>query len=199
MCTGGARQAECSVPRPKSLSSTTLPFPYYFMEPQGESRRMTPPPMGDDQWAQSIENRLRDLERPGAKAALQSIILGQSQGNPQYYQMNYTPTTVSTPAPTGVPLTMPGGSSPLEVRPNPSVREVEISFVLERASSVQLGIYDVEGRRVAGLLSGSLGPGSKSITWAGGAERGGRVRAGVYLVKLVVDSGPTVKRIVVMR
>jgi hypothetical protein len=69
------------------------------------------------------------------------------------------------------------------VFPNPA-RQVNASFTLPHAANVQLGVYDISGRRVAMLASGNLSAGSYQKSWNGTDESGNRVHSGVYFYRL---------------
>jgi hypothetical protein len=63
--------------------------------------------------------------------------------------------------------------------PNPFSPHTTIPFALKTAATVRLDVFDVRGRRVAGLLDGRLEPGAHSVTW-----RPGPLPSGVYQVRL---------------
>lgn len=66
--------------------------------------------------------------------------------------------------------------------PNPA-RVTKVSFALPKQSVVDLSVYDLSGRKVASLASGSLPAGQYTRDWDGGGAG-----AGVYFVRLRVDS-----------
>jgi hypothetical protein len=68
--------------------------------------------------------------------------------------------------------------------PNPFRGDTEIRFELPRAGVVDLAVFDVGGRRVASLLSGSLGSGRHAATWNGRGVDGSPAASGVYFVRL---------------
>lgn len=74
--------------------------------------------------------------------------------------------------------------------PNPASHDGRVSFVVggggEGAVSVQLGIYDVSGRRLRTLASGPMTPGAYTVDWDGRREDGSAAGAGVYFVRLRV-------------
>ena len=64
--------------------------------------------------------------------------------------------------------------------PNPFALTTTVRFDLTRTEQVDLVIYDVAGRLVRRLASGPMDPGSYTVLWDGGDERGQPVAPGVY-------------------
>ncbi len=62
-----------------------------------------------------------------------------------------------------------------------------------------LTVYDVDGRRVATLVDGSLGAGVQSARWDGLSASGSRVPAGVYLARLEEGGRNAAAKLVVRR
>lgn len=80
-----------------------------------------------------------------------------------------------------------GRASTLEhAMPVVADRAGSISYVLSETGRVHLGVYDVQGRRVATLVDGSAGAGRGTISWDGTDRDGRAVAAGVYFVRLDV-------------
>ncbi len=73
------------------------------------------------------------------------------------------------------------------VYPNPA-RRTNLSFSLPTAAHVELGVYDVTGRKVASLWNGNMPAGQFSRAWAGRDASGKPVGAGVYFYRLKVGS-----------
>ena len=86
----------------------------------------------------------------------------------------------------GVGTTAPTALS-FSVFPNPA-RRVNVNFTLPHAADVQLGVYDVSGRRVALLASGNLSAGFYQKVWNGLDDNGSRVHSGVYFYRLRAGS-----------
>jgi photosystem II stability/assembly factor-like uncharacterized protein len=97
--------------------------------------------------------------------------------------------TLDASTPTGSPEWAALGSAPdlLPVSPNPSRGSTTVRFSLPRNARVSLEIYDVGGRRVADLGDGPRVSGVHEIVWDGRDERGARVAAGTYFVRLAGD------------
>jgi hypothetical protein len=82
--------------------------------------------------------------------------------------------------------------------PNPFRGRTAFRFGLARAGDVRLELYDVSGRRVRTLVSGTLPAGEHTRAWDGRDERGGAVRPGVYFVRLVTPSRTFNSRLVAL-
>jgi hypothetical protein len=83
----------------------------------------------------------------------------------------------------------PSGASPFALRanyPNPFRGATTVVYTLERGATVEVGLYDVLGRRVAVLDEGLRAAGEHPVRVDGGA-----LASGVYAVRLAVD-GQTV-------
>lgn len=90
----------------------------------------------------------------------------------------------------------PKQRSDLAVRPNPSGASTEVSFLLARASSPTLSIYDAAGRCVRQMSLGRCNPGALSVGWDGRDEDGDAVAEGAYLVRLDADGTSQTARVV---
>ena len=98
---------------------------------------------------------------------------------------------------------VPGGDLPKVLafhppRPNPLARQALFAFDLPVAAPVSLAIYDLTGRRVADLVSGSLGPGRYQLPWNAVSESGPRVPAGLYFARFVTPGMTRVARLIVL-
>jgi hypothetical protein len=75
----------------------------------------------------------------------------------------------------------------LSVAPNPGISH-HINFALPTKSAVELGVFDLAGRRVAVIASGVMEAGPHSATWNGLGTSGAHVGAGVYFYRLKVGN-----------
>ena len=95
--------------------------------------------------------------------------------------------TASEPGPTEVPLLV-------TVFPNPASDRVSFLFDIDQPAEAELSIYDVQGRRVAGVARRTLQAGSHAISWVDGASGTPGLPAGTYYYRVSVggltDSGP---------
>ncbi|MBT7599246.1 MAG: T9SS type A sorting domain-containing protein, partial [Gemmatimonadetes bacterium] len=72
--------------------------------------------------------------------------------------------------------------------PNPFNSSTMIAFAIPRPSDVQLRIYDILGQRVRSLDPGETVSGFHRVAWNGRDDQQRPVAAGVYVVRLVVES-----------
>jgi hypothetical protein len=88
----------------------------------------------------------------------------------------------------------------LSAAPNPFSTSTEIAFVLPRDGVVDLGVYDVSGRRVRTLVGHewfTSGPYVRG--WDGRLENGTSAKPGLYFVRLDVPSARTSRTVVKLR
>ena len=68
--------------------------------------------------------------------------------------------------------------------PNPFNPKTSLRFTLVQDAEVQVGIFDVSGRRVARLFDGRLGAGDHRLDWDARDESGAVLPAGLYLYRI---------------
>jgi hypothetical protein len=129
---------------------------------------------------------------------------GQSNGG----QVELTQADVSAPDGATLLTTLPGVGAVLDpsapatlsaAHPNPFSHEATFSVALAREAQVDLGVYDLAGRRVATLHRGTLGAGLRSFAWNGRDDDGGRARDGIYFVRLRTDGAEVARKVVLTR
>jgi len=59
----------------------------------------------------------------------------------------------------------------------------EVRFSIAKAGRVQIGIFDVTGRRVRSLADRVFPAGEQVLRWDGTDDAGGKVPRGVYFVR----------------
>jgi hypothetical protein len=84
-------------------------------------------------------------------------------------------------------------------RPNPARSVATLSFTLARAGEARLEVFDLAGRRVRVLASGSVTAGPHEARWDLRDDAGHTVPAGVYLARLTAPAATGVRRFVVLR
>jgi hypothetical protein len=80
---------------------------------------------------------------------------------------------------TDVGKTQPVAFGILGIAPNPFNPSTNIRFGLEKAGSVKLKVYNINGQLVDTLISGTMSPGVHTAVW-----NAGRISTGIYLVVL---------------
>ena len=78
--------------------------------------------------------------------------------------------------------------------PNPFNPVTTLSFSLPEMSEVSLVIYDLQGREVASLLSGSMDAGYHSVHW----DASGHV-SGMYFVKMVAGNHVKTQKLMLIK
>jgi hypothetical protein len=85
---------------------------------------------------------------------------------------------------------LPGATRLHAPVPNPAADRTQVRLDLAREADVRLDVHDVAGRRVATLADGALPGGRYDFTWDGRGERGVRLGAGLYFVRLILGGTP---------
>ena len=83
--------------------------------------------------------------------------------------------------------------------PNPAVQSVQFAYTLPQAASVQVDAFDVTGRHVKSIASGTRGAGRGELAWDLRSDAGRRVEPGIYLVHVRAAGANWVRRLVVSR
>jgi len=83
--------------------------------------------------------------------------------------------------------------------PNPFNPMTTIRFVLEKDGHAMVNVYDLKGRRVRGLVDGSLNSGPHSVPWDGMNDAGQRAGSGVYLVRIVAGGKSAEHKMVLLK
>lgn len=91
---------------------------------------------------------------------------------------------------------VPGAALALRASPNPSGGAMTFAFELERATSIDLDVFDAAGRRVASVASGPRSAGRHELRWNRRDVSGGPLPAGVYYGLLRAGDGSRITRVV---
>lgn len=86
-----------------------------------------------------------------------------------------------SPAPAG---SVGSAASAVGCAPNPFHGSTTLRFALSRSAPVSVGIYDVGGRLVRALRSGSFAAGRHEVSWNGRDDAGRSLPPGVYLYRI---------------
>jgi hypothetical protein len=83
--------------------------------------------------------------------------------------------------------------------PNPARTAATIKFALPEATTAELEVYDLSGRRVATLYSGAAEAGEGEVVWNLAGDDGAAVAPGVYVYRLRTSGDAAARRLVVTR
>lgn len=83
--------------------------------------------------------------------------------------------------------------------PNPFTPATTIHFTVPRADVVDLGVYNVLGRRIRTLHTGDLPAGEHSRVWDGRDDLGAEAPPGIYFVRITQGGVTESRRLVLVR
>jgi hypothetical protein len=83
--------------------------------------------------------------------------------------------------------------------PNPARASATLAVHLAAASRLEVGVFDLTGRRVATLARGERPAGELTLRWALADDSGRRVPAGVYLIRAEANGQQSMRRVAVMQ
>ena len=94
----------------------------------------------------------------------------------------------------------PPGEAPLELyrpTPNPFERTMRFAYAIPNGiEAVDIGVFDVTGRRVRSLVEERQQVGVYEVQWDGRADGGARVKNGVYFLRASIGTQSRVARVV---
>lgn len=97
------------------------------------------------------------------------------------------------------PLALPQDFELGQNYPNPFNPSTIIPYSLDEQSSVQMSIFDLQGREVIQLLNTSQGSGRYMVNWNSMNREGYPVEAGVYFCRLETDSHTAITKLLLVR
>jgi hypothetical protein len=95
------------------------------------------------------------------------------------------------------PLPDPGPG--LSAAPNPFRTGTRISLALSWSGPVRLEVFDIAGRRIAGLADEIAPAGVKTYAWEGRDGSGRPLPAGIYFIRLASPDGTITRKVVLTR
>jgi flagellar hook assembly protein FlgD len=87
----------------------------------------------------------------------------------------------------------------MQVVPNPTWGPTSFRLNLFKPGSVELRVFDLEGRRVRRLVDEVQHGGWRELAWDGRDENGRRVATGIYFVEMGSPGVTTTRRVAVVR
>jgi hypothetical protein len=94
---------------------------------------------------------------------------------------------------------VPSVPAGLQVFPNPGNPRVTLRFEVPGSGPVDVAIYDLRGRRIVDLVNRPLARGRHDIVWTGVDASNRAVPSGVYVARVVTDSGVMTSRLALVR
>jgi hypothetical protein len=86
-----------------------------------------------------------------------------------------------------------------DVYPNPFNPPANISYGLNKASTVSLVVINSRGEVVRNLYSGSRDAGNYRVQWNGKNDRGVSVSSGVYFIRMIAGKTTSTKKVVLIK
>jgi hypothetical protein len=83
--------------------------------------------------------------------------------------------------------------------PNPFSDHVKSAFVLEQPAATKATVYNIRGQKVRNLLDSYRAKGSHELTWDGCDDKGTKLAAGIYLLRLETGGRSYSRRMVLMK
>jgi hypothetical protein len=84
-------------------------------------------------------------------------------------------------------------------RPNPSTRSISVSLELPVQIKIEASIYSVTGQQVKRLIHGLLPIGSHEVVWDTRDQRGSKVAAGIYFLRVQTGEAMVTRQITILR
>jgi predicted outer membrane repeat protein len=83
--------------------------------------------------------------------------------------------------------------------PNPFNNSTKIEFTIKRQNKIELVIYDILGRKITTLFSGTVGAGAHLIRWDGLDSQGSRVKSGNYFCRITAGDNSSARKLLLLR
>ncbi len=88
---------------------------------------------------------------------------------------------------------------PLTIYPNPIRDQATITYYISKTTVVELSIFDVQGRLVKNIVSGTQQPGTYTTYWTGRDDCNQSVSAGIYFCKLSAGEMAVIDKTVLLQ
>ena len=97
-------------------------------------------------------------------------------------------------------VSLPGTAALLlsEVRPQPFRGTTRFSITLASDARVDLGVFDIGGRRIRTVHRGPLSLGTHDFSWDGRTDSGERSRGGIYFLRATIGGVAVTRRMVLL-
>jgi len=78
-------------------------------------------------------------------------------------------------------------STSVNVYPNPTSRDVTLSYSLSEPAFVSIYVYDLNGRIIKKLVRENQAAGTQNVTWDGTNENGTEASSGIYFYSALIN------------
>jgi hypothetical protein len=131
--------------------------------------------------------------RPGRSTGGQVSVIGGDFSGPDGVALR---TSLGQPS---VTLGSSGSGLTLSrAAPNPFSGLTRFSVTLDRSAALQVGVYDLAGRKIATLWKGTMIAGTHAFTWNGGTDQGTSAKGGVYFYRATTDDATATGRMILL-
>ena len=130
---------------------------------------------------------------------LSVIDLGEITGKDNTYGSGILDLSLTTPVQDETISGLPGNYALGQNYPNPFNNETIIEIKIPKLTFTSLKIYDILGREVKVLVSGTLIPGTYKIRWDGKNRDNGQAASGVYFIEMKANNFRKMKKIVLLK
>lgn len=89
--------------------------------------------------------------------------------------------------------------SSLRITSNPFSNRVTVKFQIQARSSLNLFIYDINGRKIRTIFNGVKSSGAYSVIWDGRDDTGKKVSSGVYLLRFEANNYSALRKLLIIR
>lgn len=86
----------------------------------------------------------------------------------------------------------------MEIAPNPFGELTKVAFTLQQEGNVKVQVLNNLGQEVAQLANGHMNSGAHTVTWRGTDSRGLKMESGIYMVRLLTETGQSLTKRVML-
>ena len=199
LCTGGGKQPAEKAARDVIASYLNATFGLSFpLTPAQIAQKWTDAvALGTSQAFLALHNELAPLNEAGC-----------SIGNPEPHASaggtavtQFGAESTSGGSSIGNPTSEQPELEPYRPTPNPFTSIMRLAYVVPAGSGerVEVGVYDLTGRRIRSIAGGIMGPGRHEASWDGRDEAGLRVNNGLYFIHTTVGDRRKTVTVVYLR
>ncbi|MCF6212896.1 MAG: T9SS type A sorting domain-containing protein [Flavobacteriaceae bacterium] len=82
--------------------------------------------------------------------------------------------------------------SKIKIYPNPTRGDITISFILDKPSSVEMNLFNIDGKKIKELFKQEVSSGKQNINFSTD-----RLARGVYFVQIIINGYGSIKKIII--